>query len=83
MIFIVLPTSIFVVPKDNKSSLGSVKFHIGVTFDCEGTHQWNGPGGYLCSKLLIFLDVDILSCFHLIESVLVLGVSIKPSLVIS
>ena len=35
------------------------------------------------SKLLILLDEDKLSCFRLMESVILFGVAIKPSLVIS
>ena len=82
MILIVLPKSIVVVHKENKSSLGSVKSHIGVMFDCEETNRWNSPGISLFSKLLIFPDVDILSRFHIMEAVVLIDVYFKPSLVI-
>ena len=71
------------VPKDNDCVLVSVWYHIRVMFDCEETHQWNGPGGSMCSKLLIILDGDILPHFHLKEAVILLFVAIKENLVIS
>ena len=37
----------------------------------------------ICSKFLIFLYEDIFYCFRLMESVILFGVAIKPSLVIS
>ena len=69
------------VLKENHYSLGYERSHIGVVFDYEETHQWNAPGGYLCYKLLIFLDGDIFARFHLTEAVILLSISIKISLV--
>ena len=52
------------VSERKNSALGSVQYHTGVAFDCEETLQWSLPGGYMCSKLIIFMDVDSLSRFH-------------------
>ena len=52
------------VSEGKNSAIGSVQYHIGVAFDCEETYQWSFPGRYLCSKLIIFMDVDSLSRFH-------------------
>ena len=77
-----LPVSVFVSTKDNNYVIGSVWTHIRYLFDDEAKYWWDFLGGYLCCELLILLYWYRLLRFHFTEAVVLLGVSIKPHLMI-